>query len=128
MRISTNYIYSPYGARVFKICASCRHSALDNSGIRVCRKGEGHSKSNWSCAQWEVKERMLNAGKGGGRILKKGFIQFQIKRLTEFNDEKTIVTDGGKRKIKYSQKEYLQRMQSIRNEYEEIYGDIREDF
>lgn len=122
------YINTPYYAKVYKICAACRFSALDKDGVRVCRAGGGHSKSTSSCEKWEVKEKIMNAGKGGGRVLRAEYIQFLMATVNEFIEQHTYRVGGEKHMARYKMKDLSAHIAEKKKAWIDAFGDIHREW
>ena len=66
-----------YGITIVKCCASCRHKQADNRG-RICMNGEGQVPTDYLCGEWQMAEGLDNAGKGGGVVKRKEFLDYAI--------------------------------------------------
>ena len=69
-----------YNIKIVKCCASCAHHAADGrEGIRLCLKGFGEHYLDYLCFNgWDMQDRFKNAGKGGGKVKKREYLQMLI--------------------------------------------------
>ena len=68
-----------YGVDIVKCCASCKHNiGAASEFTRVCDDGEGIVKPNSLCAHWMMKQNLEKAGKGGGGIKKKHYLEWLL--------------------------------------------------
>lgn len=63
-----------YGMSIVMCCASCQHSGFNNDKTRICCKGEGIVSPKSYCTEWKMRPSLDNAGKGGGRVKKKDWL------------------------------------------------------
>lgn len=66
---------------IVKCCASCKfRESKGDEKYRYCKLGKGKHVLSYLCgSSWEMDERLDNAGKGGGRVKKKAYIDFTVK-------------------------------------------------
>ena len=87
------FVKNKYGASIVKCCASCKHrQAGASDDIRVCQTGHGKHRKDYLCHDgWEMEPGLENAGKGGGRVKRKAYIDFILKngigRADEFEEK-----------------------------------------
>ena len=69
-----------YHIKVNKICASCKYKECQNDGTRVCQKMGLKVEQKYKCRQWEMADRLKNAGlHNGGVVRLKGTQEIIIK-------------------------------------------------
>lgn len=95
-----------YGIEIVACCASCLHKHAGTEHSRICDAGEGVVSPKHLCIKYEMHDRLQEAGKGGGRVKKKDYLDFLL-NYEQPEDEKL--------RIKLSQQ---------RAEYMEKYGNI----
>lgn len=72
-----------YGIPVVKCCASCKFKEFDKGGMRVCTNGFGGVKTSFLCTGWQMRESLDNAGKADGRVKKKDYLLYVVRRRSE---------------------------------------------
>lgn len=72
------FVKNKYKVNIVKCCASCKfHDSNGDERIRICKRGYGDHELDYLCGGgWEMEPKLENAGKGGGRVKKKEYIQF----------------------------------------------------
>ena len=68
MKIET--VRNGYGIAVKKICASCKHKLIMNSGVRICQKMEIKVEQQCHCRLWEMRDGLKNAGLQNGGVVR----------------------------------------------------------
>ena len=68
--MKTETVKNGYGIAVKKICASCKHKLIMNSGVRVCQKMEIKVEQNTHCRQWDMADGLKNAGLQNGGVVR----------------------------------------------------------
>lgn len=100
------YKETPYGIKVKMCCASCVHASIMTDELRKCGLTNEYKHPSDMCIAWEVKRKLMNAGKGGGLIRsKEKIIASQEKKIAE-----------GKLKISYTQIKMNGEMRGSKNE------------
>lgn len=102
------YAKNKYGISIVKCCASCKFKMCDNR-LRYCIKGEGTVPTDYLCSTWEMADGLSQAGKGGGRIKEKAYLDFFLNVMEHEN-----------RKAAYLRKS----IDDIRETYNKNFGDI----
>lgn len=75
--MDTKGVYkNKYGVEIKMCCASCKRKVFKSEKTRDCELGEKDLKPSYLCPDWIMSENLDNAGRGGGRIRKKGYLQF----------------------------------------------------
>ncbi len=65
-------------------CGSCQHKSVDAAGIRICKRTNHPVLCISKCKKWELKEALLSAGNGGGRVKCLEYLMYvRDKRLVE---------------------------------------------
>ena len=118
MKRGKTFTKNKYGITVVKCCASCRNKKCDNN-VRQCTKGEGRVPSDYLCADWEMDEGLENAGKGGGKVKRAGYIRYATDALFSYKRQTAAATRGNDTPTWKS-------IADIRTEYEKTQGDIYE--
>lgn len=78
------YKVNSYGAKIKMCCASCVHSSIKDEDVRCCGLTKDVHRPSDVCIAWEVRPKLMNAGKGGGWLRSKEVILAeQEKRLKE---------------------------------------------
>jgi hypothetical protein len=67
------------GVKVKRCCASCQHKWSEADGTRVCAQMMIKVERKFKCKQWQMRDGMKNAGKGGGVVRLKGTTEVIIK-------------------------------------------------
>lgn len=105
------FVRNNYGIKIVKCCASCEHKALDNRS-RLCTIGEGIVASSHCCKNWQMAEAYKQAGKGGGVVKKKDYLDFVINRLEENAGRHSISSRPNRESVVTLRKEYLSKFGS----------------
>ena len=61
-------VKNAYGVKVKRFCASCGHKCIEKDGTRVCAQMMIKVQQKFKCKQWQMKDGLKNAGKGGGVV------------------------------------------------------------
>lgn len=69
-------VNNDHGIPVNVCCASCAYKESDKGSVRICKKGRGCVKPSDSCGDWEMAEGLEKAGRGDGRVKKKGYLMW----------------------------------------------------
>lgn len=79
--VAKEFVKNKYGIAIVKCCASCiHHSGCRNDDYRTCLKDRREHHMEYLCKDgWEMTQSLENAGKGGGRVKKKAYIDFVLK-------------------------------------------------
>ena len=65
-------------------CGSCQHKSVDAADIRSCSLTKRPVLCTSMCKKWELKEALLSAGNGGGRVKCLEYLMYvRDKRLEE---------------------------------------------
>ena len=68
-----------FGIKIRKCCASCKHRLLASDNYRDCDLGERHVKPTYLCPNWDLEQKLDNAGKGSGKVKKKDYLMYIAK-------------------------------------------------
>ena len=71
-------VRNAYGVKVKRCCASCGHKCIEKDGTRVCAQMMIKVQQKFKCKQWQMKDGLKNAGKGGGVVRLKGTAEIII--------------------------------------------------
>ena len=63
-------VENAYHIKVKKICASCKHKLIMNSGVRICQKMEIKVEQQCHCRLWEMRDGLKNAGLQNGGVVR----------------------------------------------------------
>jgi hypothetical protein len=78
--MKTEVVDNAYHIKVKKICASCKHKLIMNSGVRICQKMEIKVEQQCHCRLWEMTDGLKNAGlQNGGVVRHRGTKEIIIK-------------------------------------------------
>lgn len=79
--IVKEFVKNKYGINIVKCCASCRkHESDGDEKKRICKVTRDKHPLDYLCSGcWEMDPRLDNAGKGGGRVKKKSYIEYILK-------------------------------------------------
>ena len=78
--MKTEMVMNAYHIMVKKICASCKHKLIMNSGVRICQKMEIKVEQQCHCRLWEMRDGLKNAGlQNGGVVRHRGTKEVIIK-------------------------------------------------
>ena len=65
-------------------CGSCKHKSVDTEGINFCSLTKHPVLCTSKCKKWALKEALLSAGNGGGRVKCLEYLMYvRDKRLEE---------------------------------------------
>ena len=67
-----------YGIDIVVCCASCRFKMLEDGKKRKCKLAGTETYPSEHCSSWKMEEHLGNAGKGGGRVRKKAWLQYVL--------------------------------------------------
>ena len=116
MELKKSFFPNKYGVKICMCCASCKHKQLDKS-LRICKKGEGQVPPSYLCPDWEMKEDFDNAGKGGGDIKRRDYLEYALERLSADEYEALVAAE---KKLPYKRVTIFE----IREEFKKIHGSI----
>ena len=70
-----------HGISIVKCCASCKHHEFGGTDSkRACLKRGGKHAPDYLCgSDWEMIDKLDNAGRGGGRVKKKSYIEHTLR-------------------------------------------------
>ena len=71
-------VKNAHGVKVKRCCASCGHKCIEKDGTRVCAQMMIKVQQKFKCKQWQMKDGLKNAGKGGGVVSLKGTAEIII--------------------------------------------------
>lgn len=103
---------APLGVKIVRCCASCKHKQLDGGTSRICMIGEGVVNSSCVCDDWEMSKDLIKAGLGSGRVKKKSYLMYVLKRY----EEVAKITDKNKKVDVH--------INDLRKEYNKKFGSI----
>lgn len=90
-----DFILSRYGVRIRKVCASCKWKCFEGELChRLCLLSGRRVESGNSCRHWKLTEgrddahSLMNAGKGGGRVMTPAEIDRNRRRQQRLYDER----------------------------------------
>ena len=78
-----------HGITVKKCCASCKLRKIMSDRGRVCSLNGKKVKAKHSCEQWEMSQRLQNAGMSGGRIKSWRYLTYYRERWIVQREELT---------------------------------------
>lgn len=114
--MSEIFYKNKFSISIKKCCASCKFKQMDVR-VRFCTIGEGIVSPQSVCGSWQMNPDLDNAGKGGGRIKKKKYLNICLDRLDEDN---YLAIEHKRKKMPHKRLT----LQQIRSDYEKKYGDI----
>lgn len=77
------YAKNKYDTPIVMCCASCKFKEFKDEKYRTCKLGYSRTKPNYICAAWEMADNLDSAGRGGGGIKKREYLQFVINNLNK---------------------------------------------
>ena len=69
-------VKNEYGIDIVVCCASCANKDIRNNHERTCRPVNKPTHPSEFCKSWRMAEHLKNAGRGGGRVKKKAWIDY----------------------------------------------------
>lgn len=54
-----SYVWNPYGVKVKRCCASCKHREVRKSGQRVCRLTQDVVLQCHRCHRWQMRDAYM---------------------------------------------------------------------
>lgn len=81
--IEKDFTTNFYGCKIVKCCASCAFENQLTDQQRLCASGEGCVSPHYLCPNWQMRDSLQNAGKGGGKIKKKSYLMLVANTISE---------------------------------------------
>lgn len=77
---SKEFTTNKYGIPIVKCCASCKHHSYNGDDRkRLClQTGKTHHSSYLCGSGWRLAENLENAGRGGGKVKKRAYLQYVL--------------------------------------------------
>ena len=70
-------VKNKYNIDIVMCCASCTHNiGAKTETTRICEISNLANRSSFVCSGWKMREALNNAGKGGGNIKKKHYLDW----------------------------------------------------
>lgn len=80
---NATFVVNDYGITIEKKCVSCQHcencgtqKVKEDTPTHKCTKHDKGTKANGRCEDWELKKGLYNAGKGGGKIKRRSYVEY----------------------------------------------------
>ena len=70
--LKKEFVRNLMGIKIVKCCSSC---AYHGAGIPCSIDGVNHPRG-FCCNNWIMRDGLANAGRGGGKVKKKGYLDF----------------------------------------------------
>ena len=102
-----------HGIHINICCASCQHKSHDYEGNRLCEPTQVMVPQDFHCPLWEAEKRFQNAGRSGGKVKRREYLQF----VRDIQLQKQAAADEGQ-----LQPEDLTTMADLRAQFEKETG------
>lgn len=77
------FVVNNHNIAIKKKCVSCQHcencgtqKIKGNTPTHKCTKHDKGTNANGRCEDWELKKGLYNAGKGGGKIKRRSYVEY----------------------------------------------------
>ena len=95
-------VKNKYNIEIVKCCASCIHNiGAVTDTTRMCNDGEEVVKPHSLCGNWKMKPNLDRAGKGGGSVKKRHYLEW----LRDYSNPMNLNSTLEDRQIEY-EKQY----------------------
>ena len=116
----TMYVRNRQGVKVKKCCASCQHKCVNLDGTRLCALVQLIVNPDFRCRNWEMMEKLQNAGKGDGKLKSRKYLEF----VHEVRMQEQEAIEEGSMTL-----EEKQSVNDIRKQFEDLFDEkINIDF
>lgn len=83
MTENATFVVNDYNITIEKKCVSCQHcencgtqKVKEDTPTHKCTKHDKDTNADGRCEDWQLKKGLYNAGKGGGKIKRRSYVEY----------------------------------------------------